>query len=195
MATIADQYPGHTDDAINCAEPASQFVPLVEHQIPSLRRYAVALTRDRERADDLVQDCLVRALTKQHLWQPETDLRAWLFTILHNSRVSELRRLAREKSRNEIAAGSFSQMSRHPDRRIELLDLDHGIGKLPERQRHALLLVCLEGISYEQAGWYSGRTRRHAPLKNSPRPRVTTRGIRSSADTAAARRGFCRPAQ
>src|SRR6516162_5712376 len=156
MATIADQYPGHTDDAINCAEPASQFVPLVEHQIPGLRRYTVALTRDRDRADDLVQDCLVRALTKQHLWQPETDLRAWLFTILHNSRVSELRRLAREKSRNEIAAGSFSQMSRHPDRRIELLDLDHGIGKLPERQRHALLLVCLEGISYEQAAGILG---------------------------------------
>jgi RNA polymerase sigma-70 factor (ECF subfamily) len=169
-ATVADQYPSHCDEAIATgfaddgpvvvddvlgrAELASQFSPLVKQQIPGLRRYAVALTRDRDRADNLVQDCLVRALTKQHLWQPETGLRAWLFTILHNSRVSGLRRLAREKSRNEIAAGSFSQMPRHPDGRMELLDLDRGIGKSPERQ--ALLLVCLEGISYEPAAGILG---------------------------------------
>ena len=149
MATIADQYPGHTDDAINCAEPASQFVPLVEHQIPSLRRYAVALTRDRERADDLVQDCLVRALTKQHLWQPETDLRAWLFTILHNSRVSDLRRLAREKSRNAIAADALLPTPRCPDVQLELFDLDRGIGKLPGR-------TCEAG-----ANWLTSRCSRY----------------------------------
>jgi RNA polymerase sigma-70 factor (ECF subfamily) len=172
MATVADQYPGHADDAIATsfvddgpvvvddvverAELASQFAPLVEHEIPSMRRYAVALTRDRDRADDLVQDCLVRALAKQRLWQPETDLRAWLFTILHNSRVNDLRRLACEKSRIEIAAESFSPMPRHPDGRLDLLDLDRGIGKLPEHQRQALLLVCLEGISYEQAAGILG---------------------------------------
>jgi RNA polymerase sigma-70 factor (ECF subfamily) len=163
MATGVNQYPGHADDAIATgftadgpvavddvverAELASQFAPLVEHEIPGLRRHAVALTRDRDRADDLVQDCLVRALAKQHLWQPETDLMAWLFTILHNSRVSDLRRSAREKRRNEIAAESFLPMPRYPDGRLELLDLDRRIGKLPERQRQALLLVCLEGIS------------------------------------------------
>ena len=56
----------------------------IEEEIPRLRRYARALTRDVNAADDLVQDCLARALSKVHLWQPGTDLRAWLFTILHN---------------------------------------------------------------------------------------------------------------
>jgi RNA polymerase sigma-70 factor, ECF subfamily len=153
MATVADQYPGQCDDH---PKLESQFAPLVEHQIPGLRRYAIALTHDRDRADDLVQDCLVRALAKQHLWQPDTDLRAWLFTILHNSRISDLRRSARDKRHNEIAARSFLPMPRHPDSQLELLDLDRGIAKLPERQRQALLLVGLEGISYEQAAGILG---------------------------------------
>jgi RNA polymerase sigma-70 factor (ECF subfamily) len=57
----------------------NDFGRLVEAEIPRLRRYARALTRDAIRADDLVQSCLVRAVAKQHLWQPGTDLRAWLF--------------------------------------------------------------------------------------------------------------------
>jgi len=68
------------------------FAQLLEAEIPRLRRYARALTRDVVRADDLVQNCLTRALAKRHLWQPGTDLRAWLFTILHNQHVTELRR-------------------------------------------------------------------------------------------------------
>ena len=60
----------------------NEFARLLEAEIPRLRRYARALTRDVVRADDLVQSCLTRAIAKQHLWQPGTDLRAWLFTIL-----------------------------------------------------------------------------------------------------------------
>src|SRR5262249_22301125 len=74
----------------------SDFALLLEAEIPRLRRYALALTRDRSRGDDLVQSCLTRALTKRHLWQEGTDLRAWLFTILHNQHVNEVRRSARE---------------------------------------------------------------------------------------------------
>src|SRR5205814_9471169 len=74
----------------------SDFSRLVEAEIPRLRRYARALTRDVSRADDLVQSCLTRALAKQHLWQPGTDLRAWLFTILHNQHVNDVRRSVRE---------------------------------------------------------------------------------------------------
>jgi RNA polymerase sigma-70 factor, ECF subfamily len=148
MATVVDQYPGQRDDR---AKLESQFAPLVEHQIPSLRRYAVALTHDRDRADDLVQDCLVRALAKQHLWQPETDLRAWLFTILYHSRVSDLRRSAREIGGNKIAAESLEPTPQWPDGRLQLLELNRGIGALPEPRRRALRLVCLEGVGYEQA--------------------------------------------
>src|SRR5437762_5002758 len=68
------------------------FGKLLEEQIPRLRRYARALTRNAPIADDLVQDCLVRAVAKQHLWQPGTDLRAWLFTILHNQHVNYVRK-------------------------------------------------------------------------------------------------------
>src|SRR4051794_35559737 len=73
-----------------------EFGKLLESQIPRLRRYARALTRDTVRADDLVQDCLVRAVAKSHLWQPGTDLRAWLFTILHNTHVNTVRKAVRE---------------------------------------------------------------------------------------------------
>ena len=74
----------------------TEFARLVEREIPRLRRYARALTRDASRADDLVQSALVRAVAKQHLWQPGTDLRAWLFTILHNQHVNDVRRGMRE---------------------------------------------------------------------------------------------------
>ena len=74
----------------------SEFHRLVEQQIPRLRRYAQALTRNRERADDLVQDTLSRALIKEQFWQPGTNLRAWLFTIMHNQNVNSVRRDIRE---------------------------------------------------------------------------------------------------
>ena len=74
----------------------SDFARLLQSEIPRLRRYARALTRDAARADDLVQSCLVRAIAKEHLWQPGTDLRAWLFTILHNQHVNDVRRSVRE---------------------------------------------------------------------------------------------------
>src|ERR1700719_4879897 len=74
----------------------NNFGRLVEAEIPRLRRYARALTRDLIRADYLVQSCLTRAIAKQHLWQRGTDVRAWLFTILHNEHVNEVRRSVRE---------------------------------------------------------------------------------------------------
>src|SRR5712672_1862141 len=74
----------------------SEFHRLIEQQIPRLRRYARALTRNRERADDLVQDTLSRALVKEQLWQPGTNLRAWLFTMMHNQNVNNVRRAVRE---------------------------------------------------------------------------------------------------
>jgi RNA polymerase sigma-70 factor, ECF subfamily len=75
----------------------SKFRQLVEQEIPRLRRYARALTRSAERADDLVQDTLLRALSKAHLWQPGTDLRAWLFTVMHNQDVNLVRRAMRDE--------------------------------------------------------------------------------------------------
>ena len=129
----------------------TDFGSLVEAEIPRLRRYARALTRDVVRADDLVQNCLVRAVAKQHLWQPGTDLRAWLFTILHNQHVNEVRRSAREGNNVSIddAAPMLTTQSNAFDT-VQLRDLEAAIAKLPQEQRQAILLVGLEGLPYEE---------------------------------------------
>ena len=121
----------------------------VKAEIAGLRRYARALTRDLVEADDLVQDCLTRALGKLHLWQQGTDLRAWLFTILHNQYINHVRRTAREgaaiglSEREPLLARAPQQGSR-----LELRDLERAIAKLPSTQRSVILLVGLEGMSY-----------------------------------------------
>src|SRR3954451_4913265 len=129
----------------------SDFGNLVEAEIPRLRRYARALTRDVIRADDLVQSCLVRAVAKQHLWQRGTDLRAWLFTILHNQHVNDVRRSAREGSNVAIedAAPMLTTQSNAMDV-LNLRDLEAGIAKLPEEQRQVILLIGLEGMRYDE---------------------------------------------
>ena len=121
----------------------------IEAEIPRLRRYARALTRDLIAADDLVQDCLTRALGKSHLWQQGTDLRAWLFTILHNQYVNHIRRTAREGARVGLSERE-PLLARAPQqgRRLELRDLGRAIAKLPNAQRSVILLVGLEGMSY-----------------------------------------------
>ena len=123
----------------------------IEAEIPRLRRYARALTRDVVSADDLVQDCLTRALGKLHLWQEGSDLRAWLFTILHNQYVNHIRRAVREGA--TVALNDTEPMlSRAPQqgKRLELRDLERAIAQLPEEQRSVILLVGLEGMRYEE---------------------------------------------
>ena len=123
----------------------------IEAEIPRLRRYARALTRDVVAADDLVQDCLARALGKLHLWQEGTDLRAWLFTILHNQYVNQVRRAVREGAAVALSE-TEPMLTRAPDqgKRLELRDLERAIAKLPEEQRSVILLVGLEGMRYEE---------------------------------------------
>ena len=123
----------------------------IEAEIPRLRRYARALTRDNSAADDLVQDCLTRALGKLHLWQRGTDLRAWLFTILHNQYVNYVRRSVREGAAVGLT-DSEPLLTRAPPQgqRLELRDLERAIARLPDEQRSAILLVGLEGMRYEE---------------------------------------------
>jgi RNA polymerase sigma-70 factor (ECF subfamily) len=130
----------------------SDFAELLEHEIPRLRRYARALTRDTALADDLVQNCLVRALAKQHLWQAGTDLRAWLFTILHNQHVNDVRRSVREGVAVPVedAAGMLT-VSDKAEVSLQLRDLDRAIAELPDEQRQVILLVGLEGMRYDEA--------------------------------------------
>jgi len=135
----------------------SDFGRLLEAEIPRLRRYARALTRDASRADDLVQSCLVRAVAKEHLWQPGTDLRAWLFTILHNQHVNDVRRAVREGV--SVAVEDVAPVLTAPSSAgasLQLRDLERAIARLPEEQRQVILLVGLEGMRYEEVATILG---------------------------------------
>jgi RNA polymerase sigma-70 factor, ECF subfamily len=129
----------------------AEFREMIEAQIPRLRRYALALTRDRDRADDLVHDAVVRALAKEHLWEAGTDLRAWLFTILHNLRVNDVRRGVREGTAIDIDKMPDVVATTDPSARRTLVELDRALGRVAEEQRQVILLIGLEGMSYEDA--------------------------------------------
>src|ERR1700674_5836269 len=102
----------------------NDFGRLLEAEMPRLRRYARALTRDVARADDLVQDCLTRAVAKQHLWQSGTNLRAWLFTLLHNQYVNDVRRLVREGSHVMLEEASELTAQSNAIPTLQLRDLE-----------------------------------------------------------------------
>jgi RNA polymerase sigma-70 factor (ECF subfamily) len=131
----------------------NEFSRLVEEQIPRLRRYARALLRTIPwAADDLVQESLSRAVAKQHLWEPGTNLRAWLFTLMHNQHVNDVRRSVREGTSVDIDDMQNTMASPSDASASALLrDLDRGLTALPIEQRQAILLVGLEGMSYEEA--------------------------------------------
>jgi RNA polymerase sigma-70 factor (ECF subfamily) len=119
-------------------------------EIPRLRRYALALIRRQIDAEELVQDCLARALSRTHLWEDGTDLRAWLFAILHNQYVNKVRRAAREGTtvmmdeEEPLLARVATQGGG-----LELRDLHRALGQISEKQRAVVLLVGLEGMSYQ----------------------------------------------
>jgi RNA polymerase sigma-70 factor (ECF subfamily) len=126
----------------------SDILQEIAVQIPILRRYARALVRDVVAADDLVQECLTRAIAKLHLWR-EGNLRAWLFTILHNQYVNEVRRSIRSGTTVEFDAADLPlNLPATQEKLLELRDLDRALGRLPAEQRTVILLVGLEGMSY-----------------------------------------------
>ena len=126
------------------------FDALIREQIPRLRRYARALVSDRTLADDLVQDTLERALTKFHLWRHGSDLRAWLFSIMHNVHIDQVRtRMAKPSETLEDDAAELSTRATQADH-LEVRDLDESLKRLPDEQREILLLVALEQMTYEE---------------------------------------------
>jgi RNA polymerase sigma-70 factor, ECF subfamily len=141
-----------SDNAIFDAEPAVAVLHRdIEANLPNLRRYARSLARDAVAADDLAQECVARALAKFHLWRAGTDLRAWLFTILHNLYVSQLRRAAREGTTLE-RSDCAPALTCAPQQieRLELHDLERAIMSLSEEQRTAVLLLGLTPANYRE---------------------------------------------
>jgi RNA polymerase sigma-70 factor (ECF subfamily) len=124
----------------------------IEAAIPALRRYAGALVRDRDAADDLVQDCLERAVARRGDWSGQGPVRAWLFRILLN-RHRDLRRSAPRPGHLVPVEGLFPEPAVLPsqDGHLAVAEVRAAMERLPDDQRHALLLVALEGLSFEAA--------------------------------------------
>ncbi|MGY6548740.1 MAG: sigma-70 family RNA polymerase sigma factor [Roseinatronobacter sp.] len=115
----------------------------------SLRRYAMVLTRDAVQADDLVQETLLKAIDKADTFQPGSDLRPWLFRIMHNTFISDLRRA---RTRAEAAVDLPDPIA--PDcqhRQLELKQVLGALDKLPEAQREPIILIALREMSYAEA--------------------------------------------
>lgn len=136
----------------NDLQRADRIQQLIVHEIPQLRRYARFLVRDPQAADDLVQDTLVRAVAAIDSWQTDSNMRAWLLTIMKNIMRNDFRR-----ARNaHIYLGH--EFDRHPgiavqgnqEPRVALLDLQRALNELPDEYQQVLLLSALDGLRYEE---------------------------------------------
>lgn len=123
---------------------------IIEH-LPAMRAFALSLTRNATRADDLVQDAIVKAWKGFDSFKQGTNLRAWLFTILRNTFYSERRKAKREVA--DVDGAFSSKLASKPDHdgRLALKDFHAAFEMLPDEQREALVLVGASGFSYEEA--------------------------------------------
>ena len=128
----------------------SEIRRTIEPYLARLRRYAWTLTRDASRADDLVQNCVLRALTNQHLWREGTDLRAWLFAILHNQYISDVRRGARERECLTIANLSPAILpGSDPEMACHVRELRDALDRLPDGRQEIVLRIGLGAERYD----------------------------------------------
>lgn len=156
--------------------------------IPSLRRYARALTGRTDEADDLVQDSLERAMSRWHLWQRDRALRPWLFTIMHNLFISGRRRDARRPTQvafenEEDLPGTAPTQAAG----LEMAELAAALEKLSDEQREALLLVGLEGFTYGEVADITG-VPIGTVMSRLSRGRERLRGLLAGGDGPALRR-------
>jgi len=137
--------------------PSSEFCQQIENEIPFLRRTVRRWHREKADADDLVQDTLVQALANAHLWQPGTDLRAWLYTIMRNRFLAGVNKSARSASAlKEIVEPAPTSTAHSSELRLLLRDLGAALLRLSSNQRSAVLLIGVEGKSYAEAAQSMG---------------------------------------
>lgn len=135
----------------------SDFLDEVEAAVPALRRYARALTRDADRADDLVQDAIERAIRKRALWRPTGPLQAWLFRILLNIYRNDMRGQRRRGDHVALDTPGAEPATPAPQHgHLALAEVGRALDQLPQDQREALLLVAVEGASYADAAGILG---------------------------------------
>ena len=136
---------------------ASTVIDLIEKEIPRLRRYARYLVRDTDRADDVVQECLVRALDRIDTWQPGTNLRAWLFVILRNCHIDEVRRARHHPIVDDPDSNGRSHgIPESQELRVTLGEIRDVFLRLKQEHREILVLVVVEGFDYQEAAGVLG---------------------------------------
>lgn len=147
-------------DSSSCGKPPNRkslVRPPIVDQIPALRRYARALTGDVWAADDLVQDTLERACSKWRLWTAGSDLRAWLFTVMHNLFINQVRRSVRQGVGNTVDLEDVAHELVAPNAHLgQTLDLQQCLLRLPPEQRAVLLLVSVEDMGYAEVARITG---------------------------------------
>lgn len=131
----------------------SDLVRMVQPLIPGLRRYARAMLRDAHSADDLVQDCLERVVSRWHQRRAEGDVSTWTYTILHNLTINYLRSAKRRGPHVALDDAEDAALAHPPSQEDALRhrDLIHALQDLPDDQRSVLLLVSVEDMSYSEA--------------------------------------------
>ena len=127
--------------------PGGNAYALIEREIPKLRRYAMFLARNPEWADDLVQECLLRAINNIEKWQPGTNMRSWLMTILHNLFINEVKRrrpfLAGDEAVEDMRSAPGNQEARH-----HMRDVQRAFEQLNWQHRQIIWYICIEQMGY-----------------------------------------------
>ncbi|MFN4167227.1 MAG: RNA polymerase sigma factor [Pannonibacter phragmitetus] len=145
-----------TADPAQAADPRKIFKREMLACLPSLRAFGVSLTGNSDRADDLVQDAIMKAWAKQESFELGTNMKAWLFTILRNEFYSQARKRGREVQDSD---GLFTErLAVHPGQygSLDLQDFRKALEELPDDQREAIILIGASGFSYEEAAEICG---------------------------------------
>lgn len=134
--------------------PQREIYRLIESEIPRLRRYALFLTRNEERSEDLIQDCLVRAMAHSDSWAPGTNLRSWLMTILHNIFINQVKKrrpfLTADGDIDASLASAGNQSAGNQEVRHEVRDLRRAYRRLSSDHQQIVRLICLEQREYRE---------------------------------------------
>jgi RNA polymerase sigma-70 factor, ECF subfamily len=148
----AKAYSGSSRRQATAIDPRDE---IVVHLQP-MRAFAMSLTRERARADDVVQDTVLKAWSNIDKFEPGTNMRAWLFTILRNTFYSERRKAAREVADHDGTMSERMAVKPDHDGKLALSDFRRAFATLPDVQREALILVGAEGFSYEETAAMCG---------------------------------------